>query len=76
MKSIWVDSLGLNKGAQYNHIASFSTSTTLDCFIKKGNFRIMNKNNNAMFNVYSKTLCFFFVLEGNTSIRVTYPYTK
>jgi len=32
----------------------------IDFFIKKQNFRVTAKNNNAMFNLPDKNYCFFF----------------
>lgn len=48
----------------------------IDFFMKKNNLRAVSKNNNAIFNIADKNICFFFVLEGNTKIKITYPYVK
>lgn len=48
----------------------------IDFFVKKNNLRAVCKNNNAIFNLADKNACFFFALEGNTKIKITYPYVK
>ncbi len=46
----------------------------LDFFVKKNNFRIVCKNNNAIMNLADKKYYFFFVMEGGCKIKITYPF--
>jgi hypothetical protein len=72
----YLDSSGKSKGSQSNHITALSVNMIIDFFVKKNNLRAVSKNNNAIFNLNDKNTCFFFVLEGNTKIKITYPYVK
>lgn len=74
--SMWLDSLGKHKGDQYSHITAISVNHIIDFFVKKQNFRVTCKNNNALFSLTDKKWCFFFALEGNCQIKITYPYNK
>ena len=74
--SHYVDSMGKSKGVQYNHIGVMVSGSTIDCFLKKNNFRMVCKNNNAIMNLGDKNYCFFFVMEGNIKIKITYPFLK
>lgn len=44
--------------------------------MKKNNFRIICKNNNAIMNLSDKNYYFFFAMEGNCKIKIVYPYYK
>lgn len=72
----YLDSAGKHKGAQSNHIPTLGLNMIIDFFMKKNNLRAVSKNNNSIFNINDKNVCFFFVLEGNTKIKITYPYVK
>lgn len=74
--SFYVDSSGKSKGVQYNHIGVLTSGSIIDCFLKKNNFRMVCKNNNAIMNLGDKNYCFFFAMEGNCKIKVTYPFLK
>jgi hypothetical protein len=73
---MYIDSVGKCKGVQYNHIGGLAANVVVDCFQKKNNFRIVSKNNNAIFNLGDKNYYFFFVLEGNCKVKITYPFIK
>lgn len=72
----YIDSAGKNKGAQSHHITNLGQNMIIDFFIKKNNLRAVCKNNTSIINLNDKSVCFFFVLEGNTKIKITYPYLK
>jgi hypothetical protein len=72
----YLDSAGKNKGAQTNFITNLAVNSIIDFFVKKNNLRAVCKNNNAIFNLADKNMCFFFVLEGNAKLKITYPYVK
>ncbi len=72
----YLDSLGKNKGAQTNFITNLTINSIVDFFVKKNNLRAVCKNSNAIFNLADKNVCFFFVLEGNVKLKITYPYVK
>lgn len=72
----YLDSAGKNKGAQTNYITTLGLNSIIDFFVKKNNLRAVSKNNNAIFNLGDKNTCFFFVLEGNVKLKITYPYVK
>lgn len=76
MNCQYLDSTGKHKGAQSNYIPTLGLNMIIDFFVKKNNLRAVSKNNNAIFNIADKNICFFFVLEGNTKIKITYPYVK
>jgi len=73
---MYVDSIGKSKGVQYNHLGAIVVNHVIDFFLKKNNFRIVCKNNNAIMNLADKNYYFFFALEGNCKIKITYPYYK
>lgn len=72
----YIDSAGKSKGAQYNHIGAFAVTTSIDFFVKKNNFRIVSKSNVSIINLAHKNYYFFFAIEGNTKVQITYPYVK
>jgi hypothetical protein len=72
----YLDSSGKHKGGQSNYIANLGLNMIIDFFVKKSNLRAVCKNNNAIFNLNDKNVCFFFCLEGSTKIKITYPYAK
>lgn len=76
MNCNYIDSAGQSKNVQYNHIGVIQANQNVDCFVKKNNFRILCKNNNAIMNLSDKNYYFFFAMEGNCKIRITYPYYK
>ena len=73
---MYVDSFGKSKGTQYNHVGAIVLNQVVDCFLKKNNFRILCKNNNAIINLNDKNYYFFFAMEGDCKIKITYPYFK
>jgi hypothetical protein len=72
----YLDSAGKNKGAQSNYIPTLGVNAIVDFFIKKNNLRAVCKNNNAIFNLGDKNVCFFFAFEGSAKVKITYPYVK
>jgi hypothetical protein len=76
MTCMYVDSAGKSKLVQHNHIGVMVVNNVIDFFVKKNNFRILCKNNNAIINMSDKHYYFFFAMEGNCKIRITYPYNK
>lgn len=76
LSHFYIDSAGKSKGVQYNHIGVMAVNNTIDFYVKKNNFRLTCKNNNAIMNLGDKNYFFFFVLEGNCKVKITYPYYK
>ena len=76
MSYFYIDSAGKSKGVQYNHLGVMAVNNTIDFFVKKNNFRIVCKNNNAIMNLGDKNYYFFIAMEGNCKVKVTYPYYK
>ena len=73
---MYLDSTGKNKGMQYNHLGVIQANYSIDCFVKKNNFRMVCKNNNAIINLADKNYYFFFALEGNIKVKIVYPFNK
>jgi hypothetical protein len=71
---MFVDSAGKSKSVQHNHIGVFQANSILDFFVKKNNFRIVCKNSNVIMNMADKNYYFFFAIEGNCKIKITYPF--
>lgn len=74
LNCMYVDSTGKSKSVQHNHIGVFQANSILDFFVKKNNFRIVCKNSNVIMNMADKNYYFFFAIEGNCKIRITYPF--
>lgn len=72
----YLDSTGKSKGAQSNNIAALANSTIIDFYVKKNNLRAVSISKTAIFNLADKNTCFFFVLEGQAKVKITYPYVK
>lgn len=56
----YLDSLGKSKGSQSNYITALGLNMIIDFYVKKNNFRVVSKNNNAIFNLPEKNNIFFF----------------
>jgi len=76
MFCMYVDSAGKSKLAQYNHIGVMAATNTIEFYVKRGNFRISCKSNNAIINLGDKNYYFFFAMEGGCKLKLTYPYSK
>ncbi len=76
LNCMYIDSTGKSKNTQHNHIGLMQVNNSIDFFVKKNNFRIVCKNNNSIMNLADKNYYFFFALEGNCQITVTYPFNK
>lgn len=76
LNCMYIDSMGKSKSVQHNHIGVMQANGTIDFFVKKNNFRITCKNNNAIMNLGDKNYYFFFAMDGNCKIKLTYPFGK
>jgi hypothetical protein len=76
LNCMYVDSLGKSKAVQHNYLGVLPANSIIDFFVKKNNFRINCKNNNSLMNLMDKNYYFFFALEGNCKIKLTYPHAK
>lgn len=76
LSCMYVDSAGKSKSVQHNHIGAIQVNSSIDIFVKKNNLRILCKNNNAIINLPDKNYYFFFALDGNCKIKLTYPFGK
>ena len=73
---MYIDSTGKSKLVQHNHLGVLVVNNIIDFFVKKNNFRILCKNNNAIVNLNDKNYYFFFAMEGGCKLKLTFPYLK
>lgn len=76
LNCMYIDSAGKSKAVQHNHIGLMVVNNVLDFYVKKNNFRILTKNNNAIMNLEDKNYYLFFAMEGECKLKITYPYNK
>ena len=74
LNCMYIDTTGKSKLVQHNHLGVMPLNSCLDFFVKKNNFRIVCKNNNAIMNLNDKNYYLFFVMQGACKLKLTYPF--